>query len=235
MKSLQTLVVCLLVAASAIADIDGAWTAQIEKQKDRVYLNVTRQPFNNWGTTYDLSELGGLTRAQIESATATPIQFQLRHDAGVLAFEGTFRRGVGAGQFTFTPNRAFMSQIRALGISTDSDRTEEDELFRAAMSGVSVAYAREMHGIYADADLRGLSKLKAVGVTTPWLREMREAGVAITNAHDATKLAAMGVSVKFIRELADAGYRNLSVHDLTRLAAVGVDGNFIREMEKYKK
>lgn len=232
--ALLTLVVSLL-AAPAFADLDGAWTAQVDKDKDRIFFNTTRHPFGNWGMSHNLTELAGLTRAQIDSPSTTPVQFQMRRDAGTIAFEGTFRRGFGAGQFTFTPNRGYFASVRSTGVSMEVHKSEEEDLFRYAMFDLSVAYVREMHGIYPDADLRELSKLRAVNVTAPWLREMRAAGVEITSAREAKKLASVGVTAKFVRELAEAGYTNLSVRDLARLAAVGVDEKFIREMQKYRE
>lgn len=234
--SLLTLAVCLL-ASTALADLDGAWTAQTDDRRDKnsIHLMTTRHPFGNWGMSHELSDLTGLTRAQIDSESTTPVKFELRRDAGTVTFEGTFRKGFGAGQLTFAPNRGYFSSIRALGIALDLQKSEEEELFRFAMFDLSVGYAREMHAIYPDSNLRELSKLRAVDVTPAWLREMRGAGVEIKSAHEAKKLAAMGVSAKFVRELASAGYTNLSVRDLTRLAAVGVDGDFIREMSKYRE
>ena len=229
-----TLVVSLL-AATAIADLDGAWTAQVDKEKDRIFFNTTRHPFGNWGMTHDLADFAGLTRAQIDSPTTTPVQFQLRRDAGTITFEGTFRRGFGAGQLTFTPNRGWLSSIRSQGIKVEIQKSEEEDLFKYAMLGVTAAYAGEMHALYPDADLREISKLRGAGVTSSWLREMRAAGVEIRSASEAKKLAALDVTPKFVRELAAAGYTNLSVRDLTRLAAVGVDGKFIRDMQQYKE
>jgi hypothetical protein len=231
---LLTLLVSL-VAATALADLEGAWTAQADDKKDRIYFNTTRHPFGNWGMSHDLSDFTGLTRAQIDAAATTPVQFVMRRDAGTITFDGTFRKGFGAGQLTFTPNRSYFSSIRSLGIRYEPQKSEEEDLFRYAMTDVSIGYAREMHAIYPDSDLRDLYRLRAVNVTPAWLREMRGAGVEIRSAQEAKKLAGTGVTAKFVRELADAGYKNLSVRDLTRLAAAGVDGKFIRDMQQYRE
>lgn len=202
-RLLSTLVVCL-VATSALADLEGAWTAQISDD-GRLFINTTRHPFGNWGMSHDISDFAGLTRTQVESQAQVPVQFQLRRDAGTIAFEGTFRRGFGAGQLTFTPNRAFANSIRGIGLKLEKSpaKSDDEELFKLAMLDVSVGYLREMHAIFPAATTRELSKMRAVGVTP-----------------------------KFIRDLAAAGYTNLSVRDLTRLAAVGVDDKFIREMSQ---
>lgn len=228
-KLLLTLVVCL-VATVAFADLEGAWTAQISND-GRLFFNTTRHPFGNWGMTHDITDFTGLARTQVESQAQVPVQFQLRRDAGTVAFEGTFRRGFGAGQLTFVPNVAFANSVRGIGLKLE--KSDDEELFRLALMDVSVAYLREMHGVFPDADAKELSRMRAVGVTSQWLRELRAAGVGVTNARDAKKLAGSGVTAKFVEGLAKAGYKNLSIRDLTRLAAVGVDDKFIREMSRY--
>lgn len=232
MKPTLTLLVCLLVPAFALASIEASWTARAEKD-GRVHLNSSRNNYNNWGMTFEASEFAGLDRAAMQSEVATPVHFQLKRDAGTMTFEGTFRRGFGAGQLTFEPNFGYRDSLRAAGFTLE--RGDEEELFKLGMIDVSVAYVREMHALFPETDLHELRSMRAVGVTSQWLREMRAAGVAIESGRDAKKLAAVGVDVKFIRELAAAGYTNLSVHDLSRMAAVGVDGDFIREMSKYKE
>src|SRR5687768_18221326 len=45
--------------------------------------------------------------------------FEMRREAGTSVFEGTFRKGKGAGQFTFTANRGYVDAVRALGVPFD--------------------------------------------------------------------------------------------------------------------
>src|SRR6185503_13099920 len=119
-----TLVVCLL-ATAAFAEIDGAWTASVdEKRPDRMYVNITRGNHHNNGSTMRISDFALLTREQIDAATMTPVRFEMRREAGLSVFEGTFRKGKGAGQFTFTANRGYIDAVRALGVPFDLDRED---------------------------------------------------------------------------------------------------------------
>ncbi|HYH06491.1 MAG TPA: hypothetical protein VEK11_05445 [Thermoanaerobaculia bacterium] len=222
-----------LLATTAAADVEGGWTAQYNSRLGKVHLLMTRSASAQTWQSYRLEELAGLTAAQIDSATAVPVTFQLRPDAGTFTFEGTFRNGRGGGRMTFTPNRDYASQIGTLGLQLE--KGDDVELFRLGTLNVSVPYLREMHAIYPAADLRELTKLKAVGVDPAYLRDMRAVGVNITSASEARKLAGSGVTPAFVRELADAGYRDLSVRDLSRLAATGADAKFIRSMQPYKQ
>jgi hypothetical protein len=181
---LFALVVSLL-AASALADLDGAWTAQVEQEKDRIFFNTTRHPFGNWGMTHDLADFVALTRAQIDSPATTPVQFQLRREAGTIAFEGTFRRGFGAGQFTFTPNRNWLASIRSLGVKVEIP-----------------PWLREMRDAGVETGSAGeAKKLAALGVTAKFVRDLAAAGYTNLSVRDLTRLAAVGVDGKFIRDM----------------------------------
>jgi hypothetical protein len=230
-----SVVLTLTMSAAAAADIHGAWTMTAD-QSGRMYLHATRSgSWGNYGDSIQLRDYQGLSDAQVHSATQVPVQFRTASDAGTITFDGTFRNGDGAGQFTFAPNTGYFGQVRALGVTVDRPRpgskeTEEDALFRLTFLGLSLPYLREMHGVYPEATLHELTSLRAVNVTTRYLSDMRAAGVTIATSRDAKKLAALGVNPEYIRELAQAGYKNLTVRQLVKLRASGVDAKFIRDM-----
>lgn len=223
----------LAIAGPASASIHGAWTITTS-EKGTLYLQASRSSgWNNWGMSMKLTDFSGLSEAQIRSTTQVPVQFALRSEAGAIVFDGTFRNGDGAGQFDFTAAPGFFQQVRALGVTIEpreKDRSEEDYLFRYTLNHLTLGYVREMHSIYPDATLHELYRLRSVGVTPQWLREMREAGVKIESAQDAKRLAGSGVNAAYVRELAASGYRNLTVRQLSRLRASGVDAKFIRDL-----
>ena len=76
--------------------------------------------------------------------------------------------------------------------------------------------------------------LAAVGVTPDYVRDMRRAGVELTNSDDAQSLRALGVTPRFVQRLAKAGYSGLTVEQLQRLGASGLTEDFVREMSKYR-
>lgn len=237
-RFLIAMVLTLTIAGTASAAIHGAWTITTS-ERGSLHLHAVRSGgWNNWGMGVKLADFDGLAETQIRSATQVPVQFHLRNEAGDITFDGTFRNGDGAGQFTFAPNSSYFQQVRGLGIEVEprqKDRSEEDELFRFTLQDLTVAYLREMHAIYPDATLLELYRLRSVNVTPAWLREMREVGVKIESANDAKRLAGSGVNAAFVREMAEAGYRNLTARQLMRLRSSGVDAKFIREMSRVKQ
>lgn len=231
------LAVLLLAAATARAELSGSWTGNAdEHDAARVQLNMTTRHTHNVGESMDLSDLAGLTAAQINASSATPVQFTLRRDAGTLSFDGTFRKGDGAGHFTFTPNNGYVSQLRALGYTLEprEGRAMDDELFVYAIVDVSIDYVNRMRSEFRDATLHDLFKARAVGVTPQYIREMRAMHVGAETMHDFVKLSAVGVTPQYVRELAAAGYANLNAKELTKLAALGVDADYIRKMSGVK-
>src|SRR5687768_4947359 len=103
-------------AAPAIAEVRGSWTAgPSEKDQNKLHFNMQRRN-SNMGQTMLVSAFTGLNGAQINAAVQTPVQFELRREAGTLAFDGVCKEGLGAGQFVFRPNASYASTIRALGI-----------------------------------------------------------------------------------------------------------------------
>src|SRR6476659_8520554 len=130
MRSL-ILAIALLQAVSGRAqttDIHGTWTAEFNTGK--VFLQLRTTPPTDWnrsgdwnggwnmGQSFPTDELSGLP-ANNEQLTASSVKFDLRREAGTLAFEGSFRDGRGAGLFTFAPRDAYVAEMKALGYSDD--------------------------------------------------------------------------------------------------------------------
>src|SRR5215213_5738819 len=150
--STLTLVVFLLIAATAFAQTEGTWTATTRDTKEgRIHINMARGNWNNFGSSFNTNAFTGLSEAQINAATQTPVRFELRREAGTIAFDGFFRNGKGAGEFTFTPNQAYLTTIRNMGIDVDIERRsrrgrdnddEHDPLFALAALDVSTDFIR---------------------------------------------------------------------------------------------
>lgn len=202
-------VLILLVATTTSADVRGAWTAIVHDDGSALYLNLSVRPWHQLGRSIRLSEFANLPIETVRAASATPVLFELRREAGTIFFEGTFKLGDGAGHLTFAPNRNFVSAMKEIGLAIEprGTRTLEDELFNLAL----------------------------VDVSTEYVRQMRSAGLPVATARDAVRLRAAGVTRAFIADLAAVGYTNLSERDLIRLSASGVNADFIRTMSRYKE
>jgi hypothetical protein len=236
-----TLVVSLF-AASAFAAVEGAWTASvIEKKPERVQLNLNTTPYNNMGTSMKIADFTGLTRAQIDAATMTLVNFELRREAGTTSFEGTFRNGKGAGQFTFAPNRGFLTSIRALGIDvSDEDgrvrrhhreQSEEERLFAFALHDVTAAYIRSMQAEGYRVSLEKYLEMRIFDITPEYIREMRGLGFTKLDVDDLVGSRIHGVTPEYVREMRAAGW-NLDLDELQSTRIHGATPKFAEEMKK---
>ena len=241
MKRIQTLtlVVCLLAATAAFAEIDGAWTASTEtKRPDRIYVNLTQGRHHNMGTTMRISDFTALSRAQMDATTMTPVKFEMRREAGNAVFEGTFRKGKGAGQFTFTGNRGYISAVQALGVPFDldgkrkhRDRSEEEELFSLALHDVSTAFIKQMQAEGFKVSLEKYLTMRIFDITPEYIREMRSLGYKDIDDEELVSSKIHKVTPAYIKEMRAAGW-DLSLDELQSSSIHGATPEFAAEMKK---
>lgn len=232
-----TLAVCLLAATSAMAAVEGAWTSSAdEKRPDRVYMNITYERHNNMGSTMKLADFAGLSSAQIHAATMTPVQFELRREAGTIAFEGTYRNGKGAGQFTFTPNRSYITAVRALGVDFDlghkkRDRSEEQTLFTLALHDVSTAFIRTMQAEGFKVSLEKYLTMRIFDITPEYIREMRSLGFKDLDDDELVASKIHKVTPDYVRQMRASGW-DLSLDELQSSRIHGATPEFAASMKK---
>ncbi len=200
------------LAGAASAELHGSWTATLdEKHADRMHVNIVRNGWNHFGNTMKIADFAGLTPAQISSSTQTQTQFKLTREAGTITFEGTFKRGDGAGQYSFEANPGYINSLRSVGVTFElprnrENRTEEQVLFELALIDVSTAYIRTMQSEGYRESFTTYKKMRLFNVTP-----------------------------EFIHQLADAGYSNLPAEKLVKLKIHGVDIDYIRKMNSIQQ
>ncbi len=235
MKRLAAATLLACCASTAYA-LDGAWTASYEKEEgDRVYLQMTRGRTHNMGTTMSLRALHGLSPEAIRAATATPVQFELRREAGDTTFEGTFRDGKGAGQFSFLPRPAFLEAVRALGIEAGRPRhgkswDEDEQLFSLALCDVSVAYIKSMIAEGYRLSLEDYQSMRIFDVTPEYIREMRDLGFEKVSHDELVATKIHGVTPSYIRQMRKSGW-DLSLDDYQANKIHGVTPAFAEQMQ----
>jgi hypothetical protein len=233
---LLSLVTCL-VATAATAAISGAWTANFEpKDNDRVYFNLTRGPGHAEGTTYRLRDFTGLTAEQVQAAARTDVRFELRREAGTVAFEGSFRDGRGAGQFSFTPNRDFAATLRAMNfriedLDDDGDReSEESHLYFLTSIDLSTAYLEAMQAEGFRGKLDTFVEMRMFGVTPEYSREMRSLLGKLTT-EELVEGSMHGVTPDYVRRTRAYGWK-LDFEHLVETRIHGATPEFADELKK---
>ncbi|HYO75008.1 MAG TPA: hypothetical protein VE010_00990 [Thermoanaerobaculia bacterium] len=233
-----SLFVSLLVAANAFAALEGAWTARPHETKsDEMQFSMSWRSHHMTSTTMRVAEFSGLTQAQIRVTTNTPVTFQLRRDAGIATFDGSFRNGLGAGQFTFAPNANYLESMRNLGVSLEAsrkgkrERDEAETLMSYAIHDVSLAYVRSMQAAGYRVSLDDYLKMRIFDVTPEYIREMRELGFRDMDDDELVGTRIHRVTPAYVREMRAAGW-NLSLEDLQSTRIHGATPQFAAEMKK---
>jgi hypothetical protein len=214
----------------------GTWTASIsEKSADRMYLRTTRRQSENNGQTLPSSELANLTLAQINSASQVPVNFELRREAGTIAFEGVFKNGEGAGHFTFTPSSTYETSLRALGLSTDelNHRRDDDDdpLFQLAMCDVSSAFIRDMRAAGYRESFETYISMRIFRVTPQLVEEFRQIGFDHLPAQKLIAAQIHKATPAYIREMRAAGFTTLDLDDFVGSRIHGVTPEFAKQMK----
>jgi hypothetical protein len=249
--TLCALAVTILYAQSGSR---GTWTAEFRSdQPSVIHLQMQRAlKHSNMGTDYKLTDLHGLDQSALTGSNV-PVKFELVRDAGTISFSGEFNQTLGHGEFTFTANRQYLTEMKAMGYAE-----VEDKAWELTALDVSRAYAKELRDLGYKTNLDELIEarifnvgrdqvegLKSVGVTnlplktlveyqifkvTPdYIRQMRAAYPNI----EMDQLVAMRIhkaTPEFAQEMAKLGYSNLSAQDLINFRIHGVSPDFVREM-----
>jgi hypothetical protein len=232
-----TLVVCLFAAAASAASVDGAWTAVAdEKRPGSLYFNITRGKSNQTGRTMSVDAFSGLTVAQIGAPAMTPVTFAMRREAGTISFEGTFRGGKGAGQYTFAPDNRYPDAVRALGVAFDlhhrrREQSVEEDLFTLALHDVSTAYIRSMIAEGYKVDLDDYLSMRIFEVTPEYIREMRSLGFSDISHDELIASRIHRVTPQYVRETRAAGW-NLTLDELQSSRIHGATPQFAAEMKQ---
>jgi hypothetical protein len=218
-------------AVSAGAAIHGAWTATAEGERPGfIQMNMVRRD-STWGNTMDVAALSGLSNAQITSANATPVSFDLRRDAGVIHFEGTFRGGDGAGQFDFASKPEYLAMLRSLNVDLTNDRDDDEEttLYRLAMHDVSAQFIRDMQSLGYRGPIETYVRFRIHGVTPAIVRDFNSLGFKL-DSEELVRSQIHGATPQYVRDMRAAGFTDLTMDDLVRSRIHGATPEFIRAM-----
>lgn len=236
-------------------DDDSDWS---EKSKDKVQLSFRydreKGRSNNFGSGFDYSELKGLSKAQVESANATNVNFTINREAGNIEMQGTFQNGKGSGTYRFTGNKTFVSNMQTRGFvfsneklfsATALDLTTSfvddlltanfkgltvDDLFKAKIFKITPQFMSEMAAIgFPNLDMEDLVKARIFKIDAAYARQIADMGFRNDSLESLVKFRIFKVTPEFLNEIQSEGLRNLSSEDIVKLRIFKIDGEFIRQ------
>ena len=208
----------------------GQWLIEPGDHTGKVQLNIRYgdgRHSSNWGRDVPLSELVGLSTADMGGSGAT-VHFKIVRSAGTLDCEGWFRGGNGSGHFTYQPNAGFVADLAKRGINAPTAW----EQFEMTMAGVGLDLVDELQRQgYDRPTAGGLARMATHGVDLEFVRDLGARGYKLRDSESLVRMRDHGVNPEFIASLDDAGYKNLAAESLVRLRDHGVSEDYITEMK----
>ncbi len=256
-------VVCFTTIAFAqeSAPITGQWIIDGIGGPDQVQLTLHRSIGKSGSSTnssgFPVKGFLGLSRSQMDSPEGVMVRFQMVRDAGTLACEGYFKRGNGAGTFTFSQDPNFISEMRKMGYtglnpkmlfsmaahnvsleyvrglrSLKAAPSSADDLISMRIHGVSIEYIQELQSLgYRNLKADELVTMRIHGVTTDFIRELNQLGYGSVPADELVTMRIHGATTDFIKELKSLGYAHPTIDQLVTMRIHGVNPDFIHRLQ----
>jgi hypothetical protein len=253
--------IIFIAYAQESSPITGQWIIDGIGVPDQVQLTLHRSLGKSGSSTnsssFPVKGFLGLSRVQMDSPEGVMVRFQMVRDAGTLACEGYFKRGNGAGTFTFSQDPNFISEMRKMAytglhpemlfamaahnVSLDYVRSlrslkaapsSADDLISMRIHGVSIEYIQELQALgYRNLKADELVTMRIHGVTTDFIRELNQLGYGSVPADELVTMRIHGASTDFIKELKSLGYAHPTVDQLVTMRIHGVNPDFIHRLQ----
>lgn len=217
-------------------DKDGAKAeGKAAKNKDdgKIHLNFTRRTerdgMNNFGSSFALADLQGLSQDQIDSANSS-VSFRLAREAGTIECRGVFTNGRGTGEFTFTPNSSFIDGMKTRGYADLSD----DKLFTSATLNLTLAFVDDLKTAnFGNLTIGDVFKAKIFNITPQYMSEMKATGFPDLDMEDLVKARIFKIDADFVRQVTEMGFAKEkdSLEGLVKLRIFKITPEFLREMK----
>jgi hypothetical protein len=228
-------------AALAQSVLTGEWKASTKADEpDKIHLSLERRDEKGgrqqMGTTYNYSELQGLSREQARSGG--PVRFSIVREAGTTDLEGSFQAGKGSGTFRFTGNQSFVAAMKSRGFdfentpkASDEERgTPENRLFAAATLNVTTALADDLLSAdFGKLDVGDLFKAAIFKIDSRFMREMKASGFPNLGMEELVKARIFKIDADFVRQVARMGFDKEPFESLVKLRIFKVTPEFIEE------
>lgn len=196
---------------------EGSWFAVIKG--NTVNIQFRNDDDNNSSTTFQLSELNGLTKDMKG-------EFTLTREAGIMNFEGKFEGNNGMGTYKFTANKNFSVAMAQEGVAV----ADESDLMAFFMVNVKISYVKMLKkNGYKNVDKDQLIPLAALGANEEYITSIKQAGIPDFDLEDLIPFKSMGIDKAFIDEIRQAGYKNISADNIIALKSQGINGKFITD------
>jgi beta-lactamase regulating signal transducer with metallopeptidase domain len=215
------------------ADQDKTWRHEWKLTRDdssssKVHLTLISRndDGNDRENTEDvaLSSLAGFSLSALEQDG--PVKFEYVRDAGRIVCEGRVTGGRASGPFTVVLDPSFVASLQKMGYAAPGD----DEAFSLVTSDVTLGYAQAVRDTGLTSSVSDLIDLRDHGVSSDYVRDVRQEGFTNLTASDISDLRDHGVKPAYLKAI-KAADPSLSIEAIDSLYDHGVKADYYQSMK----
>jgi beta-lactamase regulating signal transducer with metallopeptidase domain len=219
-------------SAGSLASQDKTWRHEWKLTRDssssKVQFSlISRDDFGNDRMNTEsvpLSSLSGFSLSQLDHDG--PVKFEYLRDSGRIVCEGSVAGGRASGPFTVVLDPSFVSALEKMGYSSPHD----DEAFPLVTSDVTLSYARAVRDTGLTSSIADLVELRDHGVSSDYVRAVRQEGFTDLSASSISELRDHGVEPKYLKAI-KADNPDLSIEAIDSLYDHGVKPDYYKSMK----
>jgi len=204
------------------------WRLTRDSSSSKVQFSlISRNDFGNDrmnNESVPLSSLSGFSLSQLDHDG--PIKFEYVRDSGRIVCEGSVAGGHASGPFTVVLDPSFVSALEKMGYSSPHD----DEAFPLVTSDVTLSYARAVRDTGLTSSIADLVELRDHGVSSDYVRAVRQEGFTDLSASSISELRDHGVEPKYLKAI-KADNPDLSIEAIDSLYDHGVKPDYYKSMK----
>lgn len=215
-----------------------SWSSKKDRDNDgKIHLSFERRNEhgrNNHGSSFDFSELQGLTREQAQNGR---VNFRLVREAGTVECEGMFVDGKGSGTFRFAPNAGYINAMRSRGFDFEKSSHKQtnnvsDRLLSATLINVTTALADDLKSVdLGPLDVDDLFKAAIFKVDSKFMAEMKASGFPGLKMEDLVKARIFKIDADFVRKITEMGFPTKDFEQLVKFSIFKVTPEYLTELK----
>jgi beta-lactamase regulating signal transducer with metallopeptidase domain len=218
---------------ATLADQDKTWRhewtlTRHDSSSSKVHLSLTSRndDGNDRMNSLDvpLSSLAGFSLSALDHDG--PLKFEYVRDSGRIHCEGRVAGSRAFGPFTVALNPSFVSALQKMGYTAPQD----DQAFSLVTSDVTLGYAQSVRDTGLTSSVSDLIDLQEHGVTSDYVRAVRQEGFTDLSASDISELQDHGVKPNYLKAIKSAG-PDLSIEQIYNLYDHGVKPDYYESMK----
>ncbi|HTX41192.1 MAG TPA: M56 family metallopeptidase [Acidobacteriaceae bacterium] len=171
-----------------------------------------------------LSSLAGFSLSMLDRDG--PVKFEYVRDAGRIVCEGRVSGGRASGPFTVVLDPSFVASLEKMGYAAPDD----DEAFSLVTSDVTLGYAQAVRDTGLTSSVSDLVHLRDHGVSSDYVRAVRQEGFTNLTASDISDLRDHGVDPSYLKAI-KAADPSLSINAIDSLYDHGVKPDYYQSMK----